>query len=125
MSECKWCNQTYERKELDDGFCSAQCRYDWGKKAGSMGLKKIEEDDKTRFSNALMELINFVRLLSKRHRLNPMEVMGVWMVAEETIMSSGANLEVAILLKEMKKAGLMPAGLADKADDKDPKRGYL
>ena len=42
MKECKWCNQTYEPKNLfmDNGFCSAQCHYDWDKKAESMGIKK-------------------------------------------------------------------------------------
>ena len=85
-----------------------------------------EESDKLRFANAMSELIQFVRLMAKRHSLNPMEVIGVWKLTEETLLSSGSNIEVALLLKELKeKKGLLPS----KATPSDPKegkdRGYL
>lgn len=80
-----------------------------------------EEADKLRYANAMSELINFVRLLAKRHRLNPMETLGIWMLAQETILSSGANIEVSMLIKELKESGL----LSKKAIQNDPKQGKI
>jgi len=80
-----------------------------------------EESDKLRFANAMSELIAFVRLMAKRHSLNPLEVIGVWKLTEETILSSGSNIEVALMLKDMKDRGLLPS----KANPNDQKKAYL
>lgn len=87
-------------------------------------LKK-DEADKLRYASAMSELIQFVRLIAKRHRLTPMEVLGVWMLAQETILSSGANIEASMLIRELKESGLL-AKRATKTDPKEVKNeGYL
>ena len=133
MNECKWCNQKYEKSNMDNGFCSAQCEYGWEKKAESMGLRKRpadlpkpigEEEKMKRYAQAMVELINFVRLMAKRHTLNPMEVIGVYKLVDETLLSGGTNIELAVILRDMQKSGFLPTKTGQ-TDEKDLKTsGY-
>jgi hypothetical protein len=83
-----------------------------------------EEADKTRYANAISELIMFVRLMAKRHRLKPLEVIGVWKLCEDTLLSAGSNIEVALMLKDLKEKSILPKR-AGKTDQKEVKNeGY-
>jgi len=81
-----------------------------------------EDAEKLRFANAMSELIQFIRLMAKRHKLNPLEVIGVWKLTEETILSSGSNIEVALMLKDLKDKGLLPSKATN---PNDQKKAYL
>jgi hypothetical protein len=69
-----------------------------------------EEADKTRYASAMSELIQFVRLIAKRHRLTPMEVIGVWKLCEDVLLSGGANVEFALFMKQLKDKEKNPKG---------------
>jgi hypothetical protein len=135
MNECRWCNQKYEKPnpKMDNGFCSAQCRYDWEKKAESMGLRKRpadlprlidEEEEKKRCSQAITELINFVKLMSKRHGLTPMQIIGVWKMTEDILLSGGTNIELIAFLRDLQRKGVLPEKLIELPDDDKKVGGY-
>jgi hypothetical protein len=84
-----------------------------------------EEADKTRYSEAMSYLIMAVKTMAKTYKLSPMEAIGVFKVVEETVLSGGSNIEIAMMLKELKESGLL-AKRATKIDPKEVKNeGYL
>jgi hypothetical protein len=84
-----------------------------------------EEADKTRYSEAMSYLIMAVKTMAKTYKLSPMEAIGVFKVVEDTILSGGLNIEMAVIMQELQKQGILPSRGSPSKANKPKNEGYI